>query len=155
MDYTEPARESFPRELRGDVVMAISGYGKTRWIGTQKNGVLRFGSGPVRRWNPGNGLDDTWVTSLCRFDNGMVVGTMHAGLFRIVGDTISRVASPTLRITQVVAWRGTLVVGGMDGAWVKRGLKWESLATDGEETTSISVIAGQLCVTTNCGAYLL
>lgn len=155
MEHADPARECFPTELQGDVVLAIAGRDKIRWIGTQKSGVLRYGAGPVKRWNPGNGLDDTWVTSLCQTRDGLIVGTMHSGIFRIVGDWISRLSSPTHRVTCVTKWQGALVVGGMDGAWMQRDGGWTPLPTHGEETTSISAIERRLCVTTNCGVYFL
>lgn len=146
--------ERFPPVLKKDIVTAITGRASTRWIGTEQSGVVRFGPDGIHRWNPGNGLTDTWVTSFCRTPGGLVVGTMHSGLFMIVGDGIEAIASPTKRVTQLGLWKGTLVVGGMDGAWVRRGTKWSPLDTHGEETTSLNELSGRLAITTASGLYL-
>jgi len=145
--------ERFPPELAKDVVTAIAGRDGVRWIGTEQSGVIRFGSAGIRRWNPGNGLTDTWVTSLCRIPAGLVVGTMHAGLFEIVGDRIKAISSPTQRVTQVTLWSGQLVAGGMDGSWILRGARWMALPTHGEETTSIGEVGGRLTITTATSVY--
>ncbi|RYG47951.1 hypothetical protein EON79_05900, partial [bacterium] len=79
-------KESYPPEIAGDVVTAIAGHDAVRWVGTQKSGVLRFGNGPIRRWNPGTGLPDTWITALLPTPEGLLVATASRGLYRIVGD---------------------------------------------------------------------
>lgn len=145
--------ESFPAELSKDVVTAIAGRDSTRWIATEQSGVVRFGPSGIHRWNPGNGLTDTWVTSLCRTQRGLVVGTMHAGLFLIVGDKIAGIPSPSLRVTQVFDRNGILIVGGMDGAWIQSGNTWKPLEIHNEETTSIAQIGKTIAVTTASGAY--
>jgi len=152
-ERSEPLIESFPPELAKDVVTAIAGRGPTRWIGTEQSGVVRFSPTGIKRWNPGNGLTDTWVTSFCHSPAGLVVGTLHSGLFLIVGDSISQIPSPTQRVTQLGFWKDSLVVGGMDGAWIRRGAMWSLLKTNGEETTSITQIDGHLAVTTASGVY--
>jgi hypothetical protein len=146
---------NFPPEIGDDVVTAVTGRDDIRWVGTEKSGLVRFSPTGVRRWNPGNGLTDTWVTSLCRTQSGLVVGTLHAGLFRVVGDRIVPMPSPTPRVTQLGLWKGQLVVGGMDGAWIQQGTMWTPLRTNQEETTSITTIAGRLTVTTASGIYFL
>ena len=152
-ERSDPMIERFPPELAKDVVTAIAGRDGVRWIGTEQSGVIRFGSAGIRRWNPGNGLTDTWVTSLCRIPAGLVVGTMHAGLFEIVGDRIKAISSPTQRVTQVTLWSGQLVAGGMDGSWILRGARWMALPTHGEETTSIGEVGGRLTITTATSVY--
>lgn len=145
--------ERFPSELDKDVVTAIDGRGDARWIGTEQSGLFRFSKQGIHRWNPGNGLTDTWVTSLCRSPAGLLVGTLHFGLFIINGDSISPVPAPTQRITSLCLWENELVVGGMDGAWLRRGGKWIELKTQGEETTSMSVAGKRLLLTTATGVY--
>jgi hypothetical protein len=152
-ERSEPLLERFPPELGKDVVTAVAGRDSVRWIGTEQSGVIRFGPNGIRRWNPGNGLTDTWVTSLCRSPGGLIVGTLHSGLFLIVGDRISKLPSPTQRVTQVAIWNGALAVGGMDGAWLQRGNKWTPLDTHDEETTSITAVDNRLAVTTASGIY--
>jgi len=155
-EHTDPLTEYYPPELAKDVVTAIAGRDRIRWVGTEQSGVLRFGQLGVHRWNPGNGLEDAWVTSLCKTPAGLVVGTLHSGLFIIVGDKIKRFPSPTMRVTQLGVWKGALVVGGMNGAWIRHGNAWNSLKTNGEETTSIIQIERErLAITTASGVYLL
>lgn len=152
-ERSKELRPQFPPELKSDVVLAIAGSGATRWIATEQSGVLRFSGKQVHRFNPGNGLADTWVTSLLKDPSGLWVGTMHAGLFMIAGDHVRPVRAPTLRVTALARIAGRLYVGGMDGAWVKEGSAWKTLPTHGEETTSISPVAGRPAVTTASGAY--
>ena len=146
--------ETYPQELKGDVVTSITGNGDTRWIGTEQYGVFRFRNGKSKAWNPGNGLDDTWVTALCRSTTGLWVATLHAGLFQIAGDKISAVPCPSKRLTQLKVFKNQLVVGAMDGAWIYGRDGWERLATGGEETTSLGEVGGELCVTTAQGIYM-
>ena len=76
-------------------------------------------------------------TSLClQSPKGLIVGTATEGLFVLNGDAIHPVQSPTRRITKLCLWRGRLVVGGMDGAWVEASGGWDQLPTDCEETTA-------------------
>lgn len=144
--------EHYFKEIDNDVVMAAAGSGPVRWIGTQKSGLLRFGNGPLKQWNPGNGLTDTWVTALLHTRRGLYVATATDGLYLLVGDNIQRVDSPTKRPRHLTVLRGQLVVGGMDGAWVLKGSEWQPLPTNGEETTSLA--GGQkLVVCTVSGVY--
>lgn len=154
-EWKDSISEKFPPEIASDIVTAIAGRDEIRWVGTEKSGIVRFGPTGVHRWNPGNGLTDTWVTSLCRTPSGLVVGTLHAGLFRIFGDKIAPLSSPTQRVTQLGLLKGALVVGGMDGAWIHRGAKWAALGTHREETTSITQAEGRLAITTASGIYFL
>jgi hypothetical protein len=149
----DPPVEHFPSELAKDVVTAIAGRDQIRWVGTEQSGVVRFGPEGRHIWNPGNGLMDTWVTSLCRSKAGLLVGTMHAGLFKIVGDAITAMASPSQRVTQVALWKGALVIGGMDGAWIQNGSAWRLLIA-GEEATSIAAVDQKLAISTATGIYL-
>ncbi len=146
--------EHFPSEIADDVVTAITGRDQITWVGTEKSGLFRFGPDGFRRWNPGNGLTDTWVTSLCRTNDGLIVGTLHAGLFLVSGDRITKVLSPTQRVTQVREIAHALVVGGMDGAWIKEGSAWKELPTNGEETTSITELRRKLTIATASGVYI-
>jgi|GEM_PF-3151131 len=141
----------FP-EIDQDVVMAAAGRGAVRWIGTQKTGLLRFGEGPVRQWNPGNGLADTWVTALLHAPEGLYVATSGDGLFLLRGDSIAAVESPTKRPRQLALYKGKVVVGGMDGAWILDTNGWRELATNGEETTAL-VAGTRLIVCTASGVY--
>ncbi|RYG36797.1 hypothetical protein EON81_08680 [bacterium] len=146
-------KETYPPEIAGDVVTALAGRSQVRWIGTQKSGVLRFGGGQVRRWNPGTGLPDTWVTSLFPTLSGLIVGTANRGVFRIVGDKIAPLACPTRRVTTLGEWKGRLIVGGMDGAWIQSGPAWTLLPTGGEETTAFALLGSRLAITTASGVY--
>ena len=156
--WAEPhgaTRERYPIEITNEVVTAIAGRDDVRWVGTQKSGLVRFSAKGVSKWNPGNGLLDTWVTSLCRLPTGLAVGTMHDGLYLLQGDRLSHLQSPSRRIIHLWFWKQSLVVGGMDGAWIKRGARWFPLPTHGEETTSIAEAGGRLTITTATGIYFL
>jgi len=147
------AAEHYPTELDGQVVTAISSVGASVWVGTQDSGLIRFGGGAPKVWNPGNGLSDTWVTDLCHTPEGMFVATSHAGLFRIRGDSVERRDGPTQRVTKLAMWGNRLVVGGMDGAWVYTDGLWAPLDTNREETTAIEAIHGKLAVCTAAGIF--
>jgi hypothetical protein len=145
--------EHYIEELREDVVTAAAGRGPVRWIGTQVNGLLRFGEGPVKRWNPGLGLKDVWITALLLTPEGLWVATAGQGLFLLKGETIEPVPSPTQRPRHLALWNGHVVVGGMDGAWIRQSKQWRPLETMGEETTAI--LAGKrLVVCTASGIFL-
>ena len=147
----------FPKELRGDVVTVTTGRLDVRFVGSQKAGLFRFRfrGAEVRRWNPGNGLKDPWVTALLPTPQGLVVGTARGGLFRLFGERLSPLAGPTQRVAALALWHGRLVVGGMDGAWIASGAGWRDLGTGGEETTSVTPLKGRLAVTTAAGAFFL
>ncbi|HWD39428.1 MAG TPA: hypothetical protein VG944_11305 [Fimbriimonas sp.] len=149
--------EVYPPELDSDVVVAIAGRGSTRWVATQASGLFRYGAGKVRRWNPGNGLTDPWVTALCLDPpRGLMVGTATEGLFALNGDEVRSLDCPTKRITRLCLWSGRLVVGAMDGAWVRHGSDWEKLPTDGEETTALTALEdGSLAVSTASGIHFV
>jgi len=148
--------EHYLPQLAGDEVMSLAGRDRVRWIGTQKTGLIRWDGSKVKVWNPGNGLDDTWVTSLCLAPpSGLYVGTATRGLYLLSGDTIHPVDCPEARVTKLCLWNGRLVVGGMHGAWVVSHSGWRLLPTEGEETTSLDPTASHLVVTTNAGVFFL
>lgn len=146
--------EHYFKEIDNDVVMAAAGHGTVRWIGTQKTGLIRYGIGPAKFWNPGNGLTDTWVTALLHTQEGLYVATAGGGLFLVKGDLMTPIQSPTQRPRQLALYKGSLVVGGMDGAWIRGNAGWKPIATNGEETTAL--VAGErLVVCTVAGVYFL
>ncbi len=146
--------DHFWPDINAEIITAVAGKGETRWIGTQGAGLLRYGQGAPVTWNPGNGLPDTWVTALLHSKEGLYAATSGAGLFLLKGDTIRPVDSPTQRPRQLALYRGALVVGGMDGAWIKDGASWTPLPTNGEETTAI-VAGTRLVICTASGVYFL
>ncbi|MFI5385626.1 MAG: hypothetical protein ACHQ50_05835 [Fimbriimonadales bacterium] len=146
--------EHYFADINKDIVTAAAARGSIRWMGTQKAGLLRYGQGPVKLWNPGNGLTDTWVTALLLTREGLYVATAGEGLFLVKRDTIEPVASPTQRPRQLALYKGAIVVGGMDGAWIQEGSGWRPLATNGEETTAI-VAGTRLVICTAAGVYFL
>jgi hypothetical protein len=146
--------EQYLPQLKSDVVMAGFGRNGVRWIGTQKAGLIRYGSGPARQWNPGNGLTDTWVTALLSTPEGLYVATAGAGLFLLNGDNLKPVSSPSRRPRHLALYKGQIVVGGMDGAWIGRPGSWRLLPTCGEETTAI--VAGRsLIISTAGGVFFI
>ncbi len=147
--------EIYPKELDGDVVMAMAGRPGLRWVGTQKSGLFEFRGNRVLNWNPGNGLSDTWVTSLCPTDGGLIVGTATKGLFLLHNHQMRAIDSPTQRVVKLDTWKGGLVVGGMDGAWIQRAQAWEELPTGGEETTSLVRVGESFAVVTASGVHFI
>jgi len=149
------SKDCFDPALDGDVVTAIEGDGARRWVGTQKNGLIEITSQGKKLWNPGNGLTDTWVTALAQSSRGLYIGTAHGGLFLLADGKLRSLPSPTSRITALKVTQGKLFIGGMDGAWVQSPLGTKALATQAEETTSISVEGRKMMLTTNQGIYFL
>lgn len=150
----DKSAERYPAELGREVVTAIAGSRNTRWIGTQGAGLFRFTGAACRRFNPGTGLPDAWVTALAHDRDGLVVGTAGSGLFLVNGDSIRPIDSPTNRVRHLARFGGKLVVGGMDGAWIRSPGGWRMLPTQGEETTAV-VSGKRLIVCTDAGIFFV
>jgi hypothetical protein len=147
--------ERYPAELAGDVVTAIAGSGKTRWVGTQKQGLVEFTGKRVRRWNPGTGLPDTWVTALQPTPTGLVVATATEGLFLLMQGKLKRIPSPSSRPRSLLGGPGWLAVGATDGAWLRHKGQWKKLSTGGEETTALTTKGNRLAVSTAKGIHFI
>lgn len=145
--------ETYPSALKGQVVTALAAVGKTRFVGTQQLGLVRFDGNQVKVFNPGNGLSDPWVTALLPTSSGLLVGTSGGGLFRLSGDRITAVASPTQRVQSLAIIGGAVWVGGMDGCWRGSIGHWSPCRTLGEETTALTTTGPTPVVLTASGVF--
>jgi hypothetical protein len=145
--------EAYPEGLKGEVTTAMLENGGRLFVGTQSKGLLRVTNGSERWFNPGTGLADTWVTAVCLEKDAPMVATATAGLFRIRGNRAEAVPSPSLKLRHLATYRGRLVVGALDGAWIRSGKVWEKLGTDSLETTCLTVIGNDLWVGTPRGLF--
>jgi hypothetical protein len=146
--------ERYPAELRGQVVTAIVGMGDRRYVGTQKGGLFRFVGDRVSVFNPGNGLKDPWVTALSLTPDRLLIATSGAGLFSLRSEAIQPLASPSVRPRSLAHAGDRLIVGAMDGAWVRRGSTgWQPFAVEGEEVTALTETDGKTIVVTAAGVH--
>jgi len=142
-------------ELEEDVVTAIDGDEKTRWVGTQKNGLYRFSGSGKTVWNPANGLIDTWVTSLLHTREGLFVGTGTDGLYLLRNAKIFRTDCPARRHVLTRLWDAQVVVGDNDGAWIQQGSEWKPIPIGRNETTFLTTDGSDLVVGTARGVYFV
>jgi hypothetical protein len=145
--------ETYPAGLQGEVTTAILERGDRLLVGTQSKGLVRIANGSELWFNPGTGLSDTWVTAICFDGKDPMVVTATAGLFKIRGNRAEAVACPSQKLRHLAVYKGSLVVGALDGAWIKKGNSWEKLATDSLETTCLTVIGSELWVGTPRGLF--
>lgn len=141
-------RQFFPPELKGQPVTAISRAGATLWLGTQ-NGLFAFAGGKYTRLGLAAGLPDPWVTALAPSQDSVVVGTASGGLVRVVGGKVEVLEGPSKRVRSLGTFHRRLVLGSLDGAWIRDGEAWERLSD--EETTFLGEMGGELVVGTPSG----
>lgn len=145
--------EKYPAALSGEVTTAILAKGESLLVGTQGKGLLRIDQGREAWLNPGTGLLDTWVTALCLNGGTPVAATATAGLFEIRGNRAHKISSPSDKLRHLTVYKGRLVAGALDGAWIRNGSNWEELETDSLETTCLTVIGSGLWVGTPRGLF--
>lgn len=141
-------QEFFPAELQGQPVTAIGRSGGTLWLGTQ-NGLFSFVEGKYSRVGLAAGLPDPWVTALVPSGDSVVVGTASGGLARIQDGKVVGLDSPSKRVRSLRRFGGRLVLGSLDGTWIREGETWQRLSD--EETTFLAEIGGELVVGTMSG----
>ena len=146
--------ETYPPELSGEVVTAIMSHGPELFVGTQSKGLARLTNGKVQWINPGTGLSDTWVTGLCVLQGTVLAATASAGLFEIRSGRALAVDTPSQNLRNMSVHKGSLVIGGLDGAWLRSGSTWKKLETDSQETTFIATTDDKLWVGTPMGVYI-
>ncbi len=136
-------REFYPSELAGETVTAIdmTADGAT-WVGTQRQGLFRFKQGKPEKFGIAKGLPDTWVTGLSVARGQLFAGTASGGLVAFDGGQFRRVDSPSLRVRSLTTVGGRLVVGTLEGTWLRGESGWQTLGD--EETTCVSTAGGQL-----------
>ena len=154
--------EHYPKEMDGQVVTAICAIGDTVWLGTQ-NGLFRVRGDSVVRFGLGAGLPDPWVTSLVEDYGQVLAGLADGGLVR-VRDKVATEPCPTKKVLRLAWWPNgkvidaegktypfmSLVVGGLDGTWVRNHDRtWRQI--DGREATCLTVLGRSLYLGTPQG----
>ncbi|MGE0002694.1 MAG: hypothetical protein AB7F50_05480 [Fimbriimonadaceae bacterium] len=145
--------EKRPEWLQGAVVTALVASSGDTFVGTQSSGVYRLAKGTVRNISLLEGLEDTWATALAEVAGTVYIGTSQGGLSRISGDKALPVQAPTRSINHMVVWRGSLAIGGNDGAWLSVNGRWIRIGPEATETTGLAIAAGGLFVLTPYGTY--
>jgi len=146
--------ETYPAELSGEVVTAILAKGATTFIGTQAKGLAIVNGSKVQWINPGVGLSDTWVTCIATHNGKLLVATASAGLFELRGNRAVPIPSPSTKLRNMALHKGDLVIGALDGAWIRSGAEWRKLNTDSLETTAITTIDNELWIGTPAGIFI-
>lgn len=142
-------KETYPKQLAGDVVTALWGGTDGLWVGTQKHGLFLFGRQGVERFGFAAGLPDSWVTAIKPFEGKPVVALADGGLVSINSGKVSPIAQPENHVRKLGVYGGRIVVGGMTGCWIGRGSNWQKL-TD-EETSGLVTDGPKLGVCTPSG----
>jgi hypothetical protein len=137
--------ETYPPELKGRPVTAISRVGATLWLGTQEGLFFRDAIG-IHRLGFGAGMPDLWVTAMLPSRDGVVAGLASGGLVRVSGGMVEPVEGPSKRVRYLARWHGSLVMGALDGAWIRKGSQWTLLTES--ETTFLSQVGNELVVGT-------
>lgn len=150
---SEKTSETRPKELGGEVVTSLLTSRGATYLDTQAAGVFRFSDGRTTNTSLLEGLRDTWVTSLAEVSGSVLVGTSNGGLSRLAGNRAEPVATPSQSINHMVVWRGRLVIGGIEGAWISDQGEWKRLGPEATETTGLAPAGGDLFVLTPYGAY--
>ena len=135
--------ETYPPELNGRPVTAIARTKGTLWVGTQDALFRQVGS-KLTRFGFASGMPDVWVTAILPSEETVVVGLASGGLVRIVGDKAQAVPCPSLRVRLLYRWKGNLVLGALDGAWLRSGAEWQRLSD--REATFVEEVDGELAI---------
>ncbi|MBI1332161.1 MAG: hypothetical protein GC165_04695 [Armatimonadetes bacterium] len=139
----KPLQESYPPAMSKQEVTCQLVLDGTRHVGTQ-DGLFVFAKGGEKRLGFGNGLGDTWITSMALVGSKVFVGTYTSGLYELADGVAKSVQSPSKRVRSLTQWQGNLVLGSLDGTWMLAGGEWKPLG-DGE-TTFLTDANGQLVV---------
>jgi len=135
--------ERYPKELGAKPVEAIARGAGATWLGTQ-DGLFRVSGSQVKRFGLASGLADLWITGLLPSGKDMIAGLADGGLARVSGNLATPIPSPSKKVRFLLRWNGYLVVGALDGTWIRRGDEWFRL-TDGE-CTFLGSVDGKLAV---------
>ena len=88
-------RHDHDPELAGQVVTAIApGPDGAVWIGTQKQGLLRYRDGRYERYQEAQGLTDDWITCIAVRADRILVGTYTGGLLERRGERFVQILDP-------------------------------------------------------------
>lgn len=141
--------EFHPKELNGQVITAICRINNDLWLGTQRAGVFRVRENKIDRFGFAAGLPDSWVTAITNLDGTPTVGCADGGVSVFKNEKFTPLPTPATKIRKLHTFRGSLVIGALDGAWIQNPNGWQKL-TD-QETTTISQIDKNLALGTPTG----
>lgn len=131
--------ESYPTELKGQIVTCLFGHGKDRWIGTQQGGLWHFGPGKPIHYGLAAGLDDRWITGICNDGKQLWIGLADAGVATLKDGVVAKIEAPFQRVRSLTLWKGGVVVSTDMGAYQRQTGNWKRLT----ERESNGVIPGK------------
>ena len=137
--------EHYLQELSVKPVTAITKSGSNLFLGTQ-DGLYCQSSKSLQRFGFASGMPDLWVTAMIPSTKGIVAGVASGGLVVVTNGKVERLTCPTERVRSLTRWKGALVVGALDGAWMRRGENWERLCET--EATFLSQIGKEFVIGT-------
>ncbi len=137
--------ETYPIELKGKNVTCVESNGPEKVVGTQ-DGLFISSGKQTKRLGFGDGLSDVWITSLARIGGSVVVGTYTGGLYTYTGGVLKKIDAPSQKVRSLLVWHNHLVLGTLEGTWVKTEQNWQNLMKG--ETTFVAPVDGQLAVGT-------
>lgn len=143
-DGQKPVREFYPTILKGKSVTTIAANGNQTFVGTQ-DGLIVSGR-KEKRIGFGDGLADNWITSLVPMDGSVKVGTYSGGLYSYANSKLSPIETPSQKIRSMLSWNGRLVLGTLEGCWIRSGQGWHQLTSG--ETTFVDSVGSSLVVGT-------
>ena len=141
----KPLKECYPPVVTGKEVTSMLIAESETLVGTQ-DGLFSLSAKNSKRFGFGSGLADTWITSMTFANSTSVVGTYTGGIYQYANGEIHPEAAPSKKVVKLTTWKGNLVLGGMDGAWLRTGNSWQPLTTG--ETTFLQVLGENLFVGT-------
>lgn len=143
-DGQKAVAEFYPPILEGKSVTALAASGRQTYVGTQ-DGLVLAGRNP-KRLGFGDGLADVWITSLVALDGTLKIGTYSGGLYSLSDSKLSRIETPSDKVRSMMSWNGKLVLGTLEGCWIRSGKGWQQLTTG--ETTFVESVGSSLVVGT-------
>lgn len=139
----EGLTENYPPDLKNQPVTAIATSGNALWLGTQ-DGLFKKDGSELTRLGFGAGLPDVWVTFLIPTDRGILAGLASGGVAEVHDGRVIDLACPEKKVRWLTRWNNHLVVGGLDGVWIRTGEAWSQISP--QEATFLSEMAGELVV---------
>ncbi|MBI1756801.1 MAG: hypothetical protein HYR64_06815 [Fimbriimonas ginsengisoli] len=137
--------ERYLKEMGRQPVTALARTPTTTWLGTQ-NGLFIVRRGKTTRLGLGAGLPDPWITALAPFGDSVLAGLSDGGLALCKASAVRMVSSPSKSVRSLLSWKGLLVLGALDGSWVRSGRNWFRLANS--ECTCLTAVGSELLVGT-------
>ncbi|MEZ5163497.1 MAG: hypothetical protein R2688_07045 [Fimbriimonadaceae bacterium] len=142
---TDSFQETYPEQIGETPITALARFGESMALGTQ-SGLWLVSGEKVQKLSFAQGLPDNWITGLVADGQTLWIGTASGGLCQWNGRALETVKSPSQRIRLMTNWNGRLVLGTLDGCFLRGSSGFEQLTL--EETTVLTVIEKRLYVGT-------